>query len=864
MKYLLSLSLTLCSLFAWGQQVFTENFADGDFTQNPPWQGDTALFRVSQQRLQLQDTAAGRAYLSTPVNLINNARWTITFELDFNPSGSNYARFYLMSDQANLAGGLNGYYLRLGGSSADKVSLYRQTGAASTLVCESPADWLDLDPVKATVAVSRSAGGFWRLEADTGSGLVALDSALDATHTFSTHVGWRCHYTKTRADKFFVDSLQVSGFPFTDTLAPRLDSLRVSSANSLALLFSESLDQISAEEEKNYSVTGLGNPALAVLDAQDTRRVSLSFTDTFVNKQLYWLRVNGVSDRVGNRAQDSLSFRYVVPQEGDVVLNEIMFDPNPVVGTPPNALPEREYLELYNQSALDLNLRDYVLEAGNSTATLPDYLLPAGGYVVLTKDEGLAEFPPGTPLLGLDLSSVALTNGGATVTLRSPQQIILSTVSYRPEWFRDPNKAEGGWSLEQIDPQNICSGATNWRGSVSAVGGTPGYVNSVAGLNPDTVPPAFQRITLPGDSAMLLFFTERLAPGFLEKSGLYQFNAGLSVNRVTVLPTRDRVLLQLNQPLQPQELYKLWLAEWPNDCAGNTMAPDTLTFGLPAAAEKGDLVINELLFNPYTGGSDFVEIYNASAKIIDLATLRMGNWDPIGQSPLDLEPLLSVSYLMYPGDHLALTESLPGVLPFYENIPEGALVPVADLPSMPDGEGTVCLTSANFEVLDAVAYQEDWHLQVLDQTEGVSLERIRYTGASQDPNNWLSAAAADGYATPGRQNSQWHQPMPGQAKLSLSPKVFSPNQDGYHDFVSIQYQFPQGGQVVSVRIFTVKGQLLTTLSTQEPTAQTGTLTWDGTTRQGQLAQRGPYLVVMDYFNPNGSSGVVKETVVLSR
>ena len=48
------------------------------------------------------------------------------------------------------------------------------------------------------------------------------------------------------------------------------------------------------------------------------------------------------------------------------------------------------------------------------------------------------------------------------------------------------------------------------------------------------------------------------------------------------------------------------------------MKPQDIEIGLPDSVAKGDISFNEILFNPYSGGSDFVELYNKSAKILSI------------------------------------------------------------------------------------------------------------------------------------------------------------------------------------------------------------------------------------------------------
>src|ERR1043166_5051230 len=121
-----------------GAQV-NDNFTDGDFTASPAWSGDAAEFIVNaSQQLQLNNSVAGASYLSTPSpgSSVDNIQWNFYIKQSFAPSGSNYGRVYLVSDNANLEASLNGYYLQFGeAGSLDAVELFRQTGMTSTSVC---------------------------------------------------------------------------------------------------------------------------------------------------------------------------------------------------------------------------------------------------------------------------------------------------------------------------------------------------------------------------------------------------------------------------------------------------------------------------------------------------------------------------------------------------------------------------------------------------------------------------------------------------------------------------------------------------------------------------------------------------------
>jgi hypothetical protein len=858
------LLLSFLPLVLPGQLQVGDNFSDGNIRQNPLWIGDTARFTVTpNKRLQLQDSLAGTAYLSTASRIAERASWQLTMELDFNPSGSNFSRYYLMSSQARLSGNLRGYYLQISGSSEDRISLYRQDGNGHTALLQTAANWADTDPVQVYARVTRNRQGWWQLRLDTGrrQTLLLIDSVQDLRHRASAYQGWYCQYTKTRSDKMFLDSIYSQGFAYQDSLPPRLDSFALKGVNRLELYFDEPLAPASVQDTGHYWLSpDLGQPVQAGVGPEG-RQVALLWGDTLVNKQRYTLTLQNLRDTAGNAFADTLALRRVVAQPGDLLVHELMPDPAPVVGLPPNALPEREYLELYNASEVPLPLAGWQLVIREDTIPLPAYRLGPDSLVTVSDEDGQNEWPAGIKLLWADLSRFALLNEGARVSLISPEKRVIHTLFYTENWYDDPNKKEGGWSLEMIDPANTCGGDANWTACQDPLGGTPSRPNSVAGSRPDTIAPRLVRASLPRDSAVLIHFSEAIPSPSLTDPAAYAFRPSLPIRQIKTDPSRREALLHLAEGLEKDSLYQLYTRKPLRDCRGLPLQADTLLVGRPGQADSGLVFINELLFNPPPGGVDYLELYHAGPGVLDLSKLRIGRGAK--GMPTDLVQPRPESYLWYPGEYLVLTTDTAALKRDFEAPHPETLVEVSDLPSWPNDEGTVALYTARLALVDHLAYEEDWHLPVLEETEGVSLERQSRALPTQNANNWTSAAATANFGTPGYENSQRFDTRFGM-KLRAEPEVLSPNQDGYHDQTQISYQFPQPGYVVDLGVYAPSGALVRQLAEQVPVGQKGFFSWDGSSDEGQLVNRGNYIIVMRYYHPQGASGVEKTLCAVSR
>jgi hypothetical protein len=322
------------------------------------------------------------------------------------------------------------------------------------------------------------------------------------------------------------------------------------------------------------------------------------------------------------------------------------------------------------------------------------------------------------------------------------------------------------------------------------------------------------------------------------------------------------VELTLASPLDTNTIYTLTVLQVA-DCNGNTLGlRNKLPIGRPQYAEGADVVINEILFNPRPGGSDYIELYNRGPKVIDVSQLQMANRTGSGQVA-NVKKILQNPFYLFPGNYVVITENAPLLSKQYFVPDVDAVLQVTSLPSLPDNAGNVVLLNAQNVVIDEVAYTEDWHHALLADREGVALERIDPNGPSGDKNNWHSASTAVGYGSPTYQNSQYKQSFT-EAHIIITPKTFSPDGDGFNDRTSIEYITRAAGFVANVTIYDAAGREVRRLVKNNLLSQQGQWTWDGLNDRGQQLPIGTYIIHTEMFNTKGEKQHFKNTVVLAR
>lgn len=846
-------------------QRLVENFDDGDFNNDPAWFGDTARFVITSGELQLRDlmpAANNTSYLAVaaPSSAGQATTWEFYVRLLFPPSTTNFARVYLASTTSDLTGPLNGYFIRVGGISGDTdaLELFRQTGTNTTLLISGETGAVAFEPATARVRVTRSAAGEWQVYADYSGGTDFAEQGapvIDATHPSGAYMGVYCRYTSTRAQSFFFDDFLVDPL-FSDTAPPVLLSAQAENATQVLAVFNEPLDAGTAPV--NFVLDpGSNVPIAAEFAGGDPSQVRLTFSSPLVNLQNYTLVCTGIRDEAGNEAgimTAGFTFFDIQPaMPGDIIVTEFMADPSPVV----SVLPDAEYIELYNRSNKVIQLQDLRYSTGGSPQALPGYLLLPGSYVIVCHQNQAAAFAPFGDVAPIN-SFPALVNGGDEIILLDAQGEELFYLEYDLSWYRDPAKIDGGWSIEMINTGLAGNCPGNWRASTHPRGGTPGAPNSVQGTPGDDQGPLLLNAAAISPSSIRLRFDEPLLEGSIAP-GLFSISDGIQITSATVLIPASQVLLSLAQPLQPRRAYTLTVSADIKDCLGNAAgAARSLRTGLAESIEPGDVVVNEILFNPFTGGRDFVELYNRSGKIVNLNGLRIQNTQRSNSASSDFLQ----DYFLFPGEHVAISDSPADILSWYE-VPDITALVGNSIPAFDDGSGNVTISVAGV-VIDAFDYLESMHSPLLDIKDGVSLERLDPSGPSNSAGNWHSAAATVGFATPGYRNSQFRQ-APGLVDgiISLPNKTFSPDGDGFEDILQIFYTVDKPGFVLNLRIFDAQGRLVRNLLRNELLASSGIFKWDGVNEEGAKARTGIYILWIELFHPDGQVERVKKTCVLA-
>lgn len=254
-----------------------------------------------------------------------------------------------------------------------------------------------------------------------------------------------------------------------DATAPTVANVAVTDAQTLTLVFSESVNQAQAETLANYAFS----PALDITSAvynSELNTVVLTHAPQ-LNGVAYTISVADIADANENVMADFTSAAFFHnPLASGLIITEIMYN------APSDDSDALEFLELYNNSGAVIALGGIqVKDEGNFTFSFPQMDLAAGETVLLATDKASADAFYGVSFLDMPQGiSNALGNGGELLQIVNTANTVISSVEYddAAPWPTSPDG--NGPSLELMNPSGNLNDGANWAPATNLVGQSQG------------------------------------------------------------------------------------------------------------------------------------------------------------------------------------------------------------------------------------------------------------------------------------------------------------------------------------------------------------------------------------------------------
>jgi hypothetical protein len=830
---------------------------DQDLSPNSVWKGDITKFKTASGMLQSQSSVANdRFYISTSSKSLKSTQWEFYVSFQFRTSSLNYIDIFLTSDSASLIGQNSGYFLRIGGAD-DEISFYKKVNNLITKLIDGKNGVTDNLTNSFRIKVIRDSINKFSLYLDSGNlnkGYVLAGEVNNSDMKSSSFAGIVIKQSVASFfNKHFLDDFYI-GKIISDTIKPKIIEATILDTKNIRLVFSEPL-KLKSVTGKNFELSsGVGFPDSITFLNKDSTALNIKFKKTIPVNQTLSLVIKDCEDLLGNSMSDTLivliRWSASKPLPTELIISEFLSDPEP-----PMALPKVEFVELLNVSKNVIQLQNCSFSDQSTRSYLPEFVLKPDSFVLLCALENKSLLDSFGNVIGLkDFPS--LNNSGDELILRNSDGKLLHRVVYDLSELSSNLKSAGGWSFEIIDKYKPCR-SHNYTFSDNPAGGTPGKANSAHLVSADQSKPFIKNISFKSTSKIEIEFSKTLDSALVVNLNYYELT-GNSIK--SVISNYEKITLEFNNQWEQGEIAQLKVSGI-IDCLGNVMHDTILNMGWPAEIAPGDIIINEILFNPSTGGADFIEIFNRSQKVLSLKNLAFFNRNSDGD--MDEFCLLdTTNRLLMPKEYVVYTLNSEWLSKNYKNAEPKFIQKLAKLPAMGDESGQIGLSDISGLIIDELSYSESMHLPLLTNFEGVSLERIDQSIFGFEVSNYTSAAASYGYATPGLPNSHSVNAPFVDDWLEIEPELVSPDQDGINDLAGIRINTERQGCQATVLIFSPSGNLIKTIVNNIPIGNSQTWFWDGLDEINRKTSIGIYIVYAELFGIDGKRQVKKKTITV--
>ena len=554
---------------------------------------------------------------------------------------------------------------------------------------------------------------------------------------------------------------------------------------------------------------------------------------------------------------------YLCTGIAQVIITEIMFDADTLEH-------HNEFVEIYNQGDNPIELFewklgdavevDQILDTGHGLSLAPQQYAVILDPSYFNNSTIYDNLIPETALI-LTIEDASFGSYGWSNTV--PESVILlNPAADTVQIYTYSTGNSPGYSDEKIvlSPGNQ---ASNWQNSI-IFRGTPGQQNSVSPFTTDIALDSIwlsTRYPQSGHSFQLYAQFKNVGLDTIDNFKTLVFfdhneNALPDAEEIVhdedvivYLPAND--VHEMTWEMVGLEMGKYLLGV---QCvmAGDENGSNNLGFmSLDIESLENPIVINEIMFSPASGQSEWVELYNKSSQDVDLS-----HWSFADSR--DTTTITRESHILRAGDFLIFSKDSSVIYQF--GISPETNISISGFPTLNNDSDDLKLLSHSGRLIDRVVYSSDWMRREVEN--GTSLERIHPQISSLLADNWAASTDPAG-ATPVRINSIYVKKPTRESLLSVHPNPFSPDGDGFEDFTIFEYRLPFPTGFLSIDIFDIKGRKIKRLADYQAVGQNGYLVWDGRDGDGRITRMGIYVILVRVFEPNADIfREFKKTVVL--
>jgi len=522
---------------------------------------------------------------------------------------------------------------------------------------------------------------------------------------------------------------------------------------------------------------------------------------------------------------------------GAVVVNEVL-------ANEPGSQNTLEWVELYNSGQSPVNLALCQLTVGGSSVPLTGSMAP-GSYLIVCRrlygsgntsgyesvwgnnsgvwgDTSTENYP--TPIE----ASFSLTNSADTV------MVIRAGLDSSMLFWSEAGK--DGYSWERVQPTQ-----SDIRQSVDYSGCTPGFVNSVTPLPNDL---SIDTITVThvgsGAEIDLTITNMGITSGVGRRLLICAMNPAMPDSLGEIFDSLTLPVLyggfgtDIVRWVSVSGVYQYLMASLDTD---DRIRNNRRAFVVPGA-DFPPLILTEIMPNPRPPlTTEWIELYCPLRTPFDFQSWQIA--DSADTALLSADP-----FALDAGHYAVLAHDSTAFRQFYPDY-RGTLIQPPQWLSL-NNDGDVSRLIDRYGILaDSFSYARSYG-------NNYTWARVLDSGFGE----WGRSVASGG--SPGRVNDVVIEPNDQRLSLTIEPRVFSPDGDGYQDVAEITLEAPQAANY-TLKIYDREGRPVRTLADNAELVRRS-YEWDGLSDSGRRLPIGIYICYLE------ASGVeaIKKTVVIAR